>query len=112
MRLAIDYSNNKDNNTGTNSDKINPLIKANMPACMPAPRITKGSSESIVPAPPGAMHISLLHRAKSGMSTKLDTSRSILAKKATAPSSVLYNVLITTEERLYQPRPEPTKIES
>ena len=110
--IKLFHSNSTDSRTGTSSDKISPLIKANMPACMPAPRITKGSSESIVPAPPGAMHISLDQRASRGISTKLDTSRSILAKKATAPSSVLYSVLITTEERLYQPSPEPTNIES
>ena len=106
------YFNNKDKSTGTSSDKINPLIKANIPACMPAPRMTKGNSESMVPAPPGAMHISLDQRANKGISTKLETSRSILAKNATAPSSVLCMVLITTEERLYQPSPEPTKIDS
>ena len=106
------YFNIKDKSTGTSSDKISPLIKANIPACMPAPRMTKGNSESMVPAPPGAIHMSLFQRANSGISIKLDTSRSILAKKATAPNSVLYRVLMTTEDKLYQPRPEPTRIES
>ena len=102
----------KDKNTGTNNDNTNPFMNENIPVCIPAELMTNGKSESIVAAPPGAMHMSLCQRAKSGISTKEETSRIILPKKAMAPSSVLCMVLMTTEERLYQPKPLATKIES
>ena len=109
---VCNYFNNNDKNTGTSNDSTNPLINENIPVCIPAELISKGKSESIVAAPPGAMHINLCQRASRGIKTKEETSLIILEKKAIAPSSVLCIVLITTEDKLYQPKPLATKIES
>ena len=70
--------------------------------------ITTGRPESIVAAPDGAKARNLLIFTNSGMAKNARTSRSILAKKAIVPISTLYSVLITTEERLYQPKALPT----
>jgi hypothetical protein len=101
-----------DKNTGTSKDSTNPFINENIPVCIPAELITSGKRESIVAAPPGAIHINLCQRASKGINTKEETSLIILAKKAMAPNSVLCIVLITTEDKLYQPKPLATKIES
>ena len=113
-RKAVFYFklNSHDNRTGTISVNTKPLMKEYIPTCRLVYFITTGSPLSIVAAPLGASASSLCTRTKSGIKKNADSSLNIFAKKDTVPISVLYMALITTDEKLYQPKPLPTSTAS